>query len=268
MKILSTVFALMLATSAVAQDNLVIAGGLGGGGYNRFALDLSERLEQRGYRGVSVTQNNGSDAITLAACSGSADIWIAQVDAIYKRYTENCELRPVGIYGNEYAVLLVPPESEISELADMDENTRIAVDGIGSGSELFWKTIVSIENGDDGDKDDWASAQAVNSASDMLLTMQSFGDIDAVLLVRKPDSPDVENLLERGWELAQLWDRDIDDLQFNSVPLYASEERYIGVNKYSGNNYNWVYEVRSFIGVSEEHAGNQQLIRDLASAVQ
>lgn len=266
--VLATVLALT-ATVGIAQDKttpITIAAGMQGGDYDKFAKAMSTRMAQRGYTNVSVSNNNGSDAITLAVCNGKADVWIAQVDAIYTRYQEGCVLFPVADYGTEVAVLLVPPNSEIDELSDITEKDHVATDGIGSGTELFWKTIVAIENSEKGSKDEWSRAGMVESSPDMLNTMANFGDIQAAVLVRKKDNDHIKVLLNQGWTIAELWDKDINDEEFNNLPLYDSvEETFVASKK---DHENWVYKVRSFVGVSKAYADNRAFKMDVASSVQ
>lgn len=266
--ILSGLLALT-ATAGMAQDKtspVTIAAGMAGGGYDKFAKTMATRLNQRGYSAVSVSNNNGSDAITLAACNGKADIWIAQVDAIYTRYQEGCVLSPVADYGTEVAVLLVPPKSGIDELSDLTAKDKVATDGIGSGTELFWKTIVSIENSDNGSKDVWSQAGMVESSPEMLNTMANFGDIQAALLVRKTDNDQIKMLLNQGWTVAELWDKDINDEEFNNLPLYDSSEASFDFSK--GTAQNWVYSVRSFVGVTKSSADNRNFKMDVAASIQ
>ena len=272
MKLKNIFMAVVLAIApygAYAQDKaspVTIAAGMSGGGYDKFAKTMAQRMAQRGYDAVTVSNNNGSDAITLAACNAKADIWIAQVDAIYTRYQEGCVLTPVADYGTEYAIMLVPPKSNIDELSDMTADDAVAVDGIGSGTELFWKTIVSIENGDEGSKDEWAKAKPVESSPEMLNTMANFGDIQAALLVRKLDNDQLDMLLNQGWKMVELWDKDINDREFNNLPLYESIEGTVNYTK--GADENWVYAVRSFVGVSKKHADNRPFKMDVAASIQ
>jgi len=272
MKLKNILIAAVLAIApfgAYAQDKatpVTIAAGMPGGGYDKFAKTMAQRLTQRGYDSVTVSNNNGSDAITLAACNAKADIWIAQVDAIYTRYQEGCVLTPVADYGTEYAVMLVPPKSDIEELGDLTSEDAIAVDGIGSGTELFWKTIVSIENSDEGSKDEWSKAKPVESSPEMLNTMANFGDVQAAILVRKLDSDQLDMLLNQGWRMVELWDKDINDREFNNLPLYESIEGTVNFTK--GADENWVYAVRSFVGVSKKHADNRPFKMDVAASIQ
>ena len=225
--------AIIAATPALSEP-LIIGAGKAGGGYDKAAQTLSLRLQQRNTDAV-VSNYNGSDEITLALCQKAADIGYAQIDAIYARGQEGCFLKPIGIYGTEYATIWFPPKSSNNELEDLTADSRILVDTIGSGSELFWNTIVGIETGEDGSGDEWASAQPVYEPVDMAPTLGSFGEIDALLIVRKPGSADFDYLQEAGWELGWVYDKDINDLMFNDVSIYQSDDRY------------QTYEVRSFL---------------------
>jgi hypothetical protein len=232
----STILSLILTTAAfpALAEPLVIGAGKASGNYDSAAQRLAQRLQQRNTDAI-VSNYNGSDEITLALCQKAADIGYAQIDAIYARGQEGCFLKPIGIYGTEYAQIWFPPKSDNDELEDLDTSSKILVDTIGSGSELFWNTIVSIETGDDGTNDAWSKAQPVYEPIDMAPTLGSFGEIDAVLMVRKPSSLDAKLLTENGWTLGWIYDKDINDLMFNDVSLYSSDQNY------------QTYEVRSFL---------------------
>ena len=256
------------AGTAIAQDKaapLTIAAGMQGGGYDQFAQNMAVRLAQRGYSAVTVTNNNGSDAITLAACNDKADVAITQIDAIFARFQEGCNLTPVADYGIEYAIILFPPKSDDYKLRHLTATDHVAVDGIGSGTELFWKTIVAIDNGDNGDKANWSKAVPVESSPDQLNTMANFGDIQAAILVRKTDSKDITMLLEQGWTIGEMWAGDIDNQQFNNKPLYESTEpKFV----YSGGSVsNYAYAVRSFVVVSKAHATDRAYKMDISKSI-
>lgn len=257
----------LLSPGAVSAEPLVIAAGKPGGGYDRRALQIAERIEQRGLD-AAVVNFAGSDEISLALCSGRAQLGILQIDAIYARSLEGCQMKAVASYGTEVALLLFPPRSPHDELSDLGPGSAILVDTIGSGSELFWRTIVRIETGEDGSNDEWAMARAVNDPVELANASAEMGEIHAVLLVRKPDAADVQALLGQGWTLGELWDRDVDDLAFNGGPLYLSEEKKIPLP--GGKTvWEWVYGVRSFIAVPQAVAtGDRQLFAAITAAAQ
>jgi|GEM_PF-1341961 len=257
----------VFAPGASFAQGIDIATGKAGGGYDRRAKQIGQRLEQRGIV-TALTNYNGSDEISLALCSGRASLGILQIDAVYARSLEGCQMKAVGSYGAEAALVLFPPRSDFDELSDLGAGNAVLVDTVGSGSDLFWRTISRIEAGEDGSGDEWASARVVNDLLELANTSAQMGEIHAVVLVRKPDSADVQALLGQGWTVGELWDRDIDDLVFNGAPLYHSAK--LKVTAPGGKPVNaWAYEVRSFIVVTRSIAdGDRQRFAAVTAAAQ
>lgn len=255
-----------LATTAFAEP-LVIATGKDGGGYDKAAREVSQRLAQRQIANT-VLNLNGSEEISLAVCGGAADIGWMQIDAIYARAMEGCTMKAVGLYGDEVAVILFPPRADHDELSDLSAKDAVLVDTIGSGSSLFWATMARIEKGPDGSGDKWAEARAVFDPVSLAHTSAELAEIQAVVLVRKPDSPDITRLLDLGWTLGELWDKDINDLNFNGGELYESLKVEITPpGKKKVRNYG--YKVRSFVVVSDKLArGDRNTFSVIAGAVQ
>lgn len=251
------VIAGLAGIAAAGTDDFVIAAGKPGGGYDKRARQIEQRLEQRGIP-AEVLNFNGSDEISLAVCAGRASIGIMQIDAIYARSLEGCQMKAVGSYGAELALILFPPRSAADQLSDLGPGSAVMVDTIGSGAELFWRTIVRIETGEDGDNDAWASARAVNDPMELANTAAEMGEIDAVIVVQKPDATIVQSLIGQGWTVGELWDRDIGDLVFNGGALYRAEE--FGIPAPGGKKtWAWGYEVRSFIVVPRVVADGDRL---------
>lgn len=264
MKNLISAIALTAITGPALAGTIEIATGAEGGGYHGASRSISQRLTQRGYE-VNITNYNGSDEITLAMCSGEANLGIAQIDAVDARALENCSLRPVGSYGTEVAVILFPPKSGLDELDDMTSEHKLLVDNVGSGTDLFWHTIKRIETGDNGNNSDWSQVVAVNDPVSMAITLAEFGDIDAVMMVRKPDSKDIHNLLNRGWTLGELYDKDIDDYEFNGDPLYESQK--IKLRTLNGKHKGWGYGVKSFYLVTQDLAQDRKAFALIAGSI-
>ncbi|WP_282091308.1 hypothetical protein [Epibacterium ulvae] len=262
MKKLALTIALLLGTPALAEDISIATGKLGGG-YDAAANSLQQRLEQRGFD-VEIDNYAGSDEITLALCSGDANLGIAQIDAVDARASEGCNLKPVGVYGEEIAVILFPPKSRLDELDDITADHAVLVDTIGSGTDLFWHTIVRIETGDDGNKSAWSKVRPVNEPVDLAETLASFGEIDAVMMVRTPKSPDIENLLKRGWTLGELHDKDLDDYKFGDASLY--EGRKITLKGSYRKQKGYGYTVRSFYLVTSDLAADRKAFSTIAGA--
>lgn len=212
-----------IATSAYATELRYATGKLDGG-YDAFSHQQGERLGQRGYT-VNITNYNGSDEITLALCNNKADIGITQIDALDARELEGCTLETAGTYGDgEWAVIMFPPDSDYDELDDFDGTQKVLVDTIGSGSALFWDTIVRIEKGENGNNSDWASSTPVYDEVLLADGLARRNAIDAVIMVRKEGSQDIERLLKRGWEMGELYDKDIDDYEYLGGPLYKGDD--------------------------------------------
>lgn len=257
LKALTTAAVAIVIAASVNAEPLTIGTGKEGGGYDRRAREIAERLTQRGIE-TTVVNMNGSEEISLAVCAGRADLGLMQIDAIYSRALEGCDLKPVASHGTEYAFLLFPPKSRHSELSDLTEQDAILADTIGSGSDLWLRTAIKIETGDDGDKDAWSKLRIVNDPIDLAHASAELGDISGVLLVRKPDSADISRLFDLGWTLGYLWDRDLDGLKFKEKPLYEGEKVTL---RYQGKTFkNWAYQVRSFVVANPKIAAGDRKV--------
>lgn len=241
--ILAAIALVAAATCAVAEPVTIYTGGKGGG-YDAAAQTMAARMAQRGYE-VTVENRNGSDDITLQACRDENAVWIAQIDALYAReMKDGCFLPVVADYGTEVAALFFAPGSRMNDLGDLDGGKTIFVDKVGSGSELTWRTMVAIEL-EHGRGDDWTKAQTETSDLRRATAMANRGKVHAALLVRKESSADFQMLIDQGWELGDLSDKDINDLKYGSKPLYERTKVRIGKAKDNG------YLVPSFIGTTE-----------------
>lgn len=244
----------MLAQPMMADsDVFTVAVGQEGRGYESFGKEVISRLKNMDGEYENYA---GSDDISLAVCDGDAEGGIMQIDAIYARQKEGCRMRIVGTYGSEYAYLLVPEDSKLDELHDFDSSTRVLVDEIGSGTDLFWNTIIDIETGEHGNSSTWSKANPVNDPLFLADAMADAGEIDAVLMVTTTDSAELRELIDGGWELIQLEDKDINDLEFNGDSLYPREEAEIaGTSGFlSGNTSADSYVVRSFFVLNSDYA--------------
>ncbi|WNL50727.1 TRAP transporter solute receptor [Ruegeria phage RpAliso] len=258
--------ALALGATAAFADPAIIAVGQEGRGYEAFGKQMVQRLGDR--LPSEIVNYEGSDDISRAVCDGDADMGIMQIDAIYARSLEGCNLRVVGTYGTEYAYLLFPPDGG-SDLGDLGENKKILVDTIGSGTDLFWHTAVSIETGEHGNKSSWSKTTPVNDPIFIAQTLADMGEIDAALMVTTPTSTELKELIDAGWTLGKLKDKDIDDQQFNGSSLYPREDAEVAGTGgfFSGNDSNKSYAIRSFVVISEELMKDRRAFADVARAV-
>lgn len=256
-----------LPFAAAAQDITFYTGGEGGG-YDGKARDIAQRLDQRG-QSVEIINRNGSDDITLQACNNPENAaWIAQKDALWVREIQDgCTLVDVGIYGTEYAMIFFPPNSRNDELSHLSEGDSVLVDKVGSGSELTWRNMVSIE-AEHGGSDAWSQANIVAESPKRATSMASRGTVQAVFLVRTLQSKDVTALISQGWDLGYMYDRDINDLQWNGGPLYEAEKVAI-IRDGSRKDRDWAYVIPSYIGTTEAvERNNPDLFDALLSAAQ
>lgn len=242
---------------------LTIGVGQAGRGYENFGLAMVERLP-----GSGIQNFEGSDDISQAVCDGVVDAGIMQIDAIRARALENCKLRVVGVYGSEFAYLLVPPGSNLDGLDDFNSTTKILIDTIGSGTDLFWQTVLSIETGKNGNNSSWSKAKGVNDPTFIAQTMAETGEIDAVLVVAKPNSTDLKELIDAGWDLIQFYDKDINDEMFNGEELYPVGDASIaGTGGWlSGDKSSSSYAIRSFIVLGDTAAKDRKVFADTARA--
>lgn len=262
--LLATAISMSLAGAAHAETAIGV--GQPGRGYEAFGKDMVERLV--GKMPARIANYEGSDAISRAVCDGEVQVGIMQIDAIYARQKEGCSLRVVGTYGTEYAYMLVPPGSSIDELHDLSAGSKVLVDTVGSGTDLFWNTIVSIETGPQGNKSGWAQATSINDPVFLAPSMADLGEVDAVMVVGTTKSKDVKELVDAGWELVAIDDKDINDEMFNGNSLYPREDAEIdGTGGWlSGNASNTSYAIRSFVVVGSELAADRRAFADVAQA--
>lgn len=264
-KLFLATMAFLFTAALAAADDLTFATGLMDGGYDTNARAFAQRYEQRADAEVTIINLNGSGEISLALCSGKADIGQMQIGAMEARMQDGCRLRPAGDYGSETAMLWFPPGSDLDELSDMTADTKVLVGPVGSGSELWWENAVRIETGDHGNNSDWSQAVMVNDDVEMAGTLANFGDIDAVVIVMKPSDSRVETLASLGWELGELYDKDINDYEFNGKPLYEAKKAKFSTS--SGRHKNWTYEVQSFYVVTAETARDKTKFRAIVSSI-
>ena len=233
--LVTTVFVAIMGVSSVAAQSVAV--GQEGRGYEERGLALVSQL-----RGDWQTINfAGSEDIARAVCGdisipttssktleeldlNAPVVGIAQIDALMTMQLEGCKLLPLAEYpAQEYAFILFPPDSELDSLHDLNKNHRILVDTVGSGTSLFWNTIVRIEK-EYGNSSDWINAKSVNGLVSLGPAMASIGEIDAVLLVTSEDSKMVLNWLDNlDWVLGELNDSDINDMEFGRGSLYERE---------------------------------------------
>lgn len=241
----------LLAGTAMADT---IGTGRDGGGYDARATSFVQQL------GGDWDLENyaGSEDIARAVCDDDNDvnIGIMQIDAMVQLGNEGCVLAPVGVYpAQEYAFIMFPPGGE-NELDDFNGTNRVLVGEAGSGTALFWRTIVAIENGENGNGSAWSEMTPVFGPTALANAQASMGQINAVIMVTSPDAQAIQDLLNLGWTVGELDDKDIDDFQFNGSSLYTRstieiddpnawrniKQDAVEVRSFWAANMNWVTE--------------------------
>lgn len=251
MKKLIAIGAIFFAlTGAAFAQTLTIAAGQEGRGYDRFAKAAVQRLVVKDIP-ATVSNNAGSDEITDKVCKGFAQLGITQIDAVDIRSREGCKLAIVGSYGSEQAIILFPKDSPYDSLSDLSGSNHILVDDVGSGTDLFWHNIVSIETGENGNNSDWSKVKPVNDIFLAADGLASSKNIDAVLMVTTPDSETLAEMVANGWEIGDLYDKDINDYVYNGESLYTADSVDLGT-KWGGGDEGDTYVVRSVVVANEE----------------
>lgn len=234
--------------SVTRAEPISIYTGTKGGGYDAKAKQIAARISQRGIQS-EIINRNGSDDITLQACQNEKAMWIAQGDALYKReMKDGCYLSVVADYGDETAMLMFPPGSDNSKLKHLGSSDKLFVAAVGSGSELTARNMQSIEV-EHGRGDDWAKTEIVTGDLRRLNALANRGRVTAALLVMKPTDDRISKLLDTGWTLGSLYDKDINDLQWGEKPLYQAIKYSVKVGSKTKKADGYV--VKSFIGTTE-----------------
>ena len=258
-KTLVTLASLALFAGAAIAEPVSIGAGKEGRKYDKWAQDIASAFTQRGTE-ASVINFTGSDEITLGLCSDKVAFAPAQQDAAYQRAMEGCELLELWTYpSEEYMFLLVPPKSDIDELEDLTETSKVATDLAGSGSDFTLRQLRRIEQGDEGSKDDWSKLQIDNRSLKSAMGLGAGGKLDAVFIVADTGSADLAFFLKNGWTAVEVYDKDLNDLEYNGQSLYEGEDVRINGSKV------YTYRVKTFIYGKELPAATQELFESVMS---
>lgn len=84
------------------------------------------------------------------------------------------------------------------------------------------------------------------------------GKIDAVFLVGSKTSADLEFFVKNGWKAAEVYDKDLNDLQFNGQALYEGLDV-----KVEGVGSVYTYQVKTFIFGKELGEQQQELFESV-----
>jgi len=242
-----TIFFISVSLAVATSAQTTFYTGVKNGGYDAAASTTAIRLQQRGVE-VVIENKNGSDEITLAVCNNPNSMGLTQLDAIWKRETQDgCFLPVVGTHIVETAMMFTPPDSDINELSDLTASSNVFVGGVGSGSELTFRNMQFIEK-EHGRGNEWSDARVVTGDWRRVQALAVRGQVDAVVMVAATDSRSASQLLSAGWSSAELWDRDINDLTTPQGEVLYEPYKYTDAN----GDKEWGYKVPSFYVVNQE----------------
>lgn len=229
--------ALMSISSQSLAGEVTLCGGAEGGGYDTIMRRIGNELEKRGHK-VNIRNLGGSEDILNEINNGSCDYGPAQKDIHFKMKSKMTGTLPVSLLYEEVMLLVCTKNSGYDELSDIKEGDIILTDVIGSGSALTWETMVQIEN-EVGNKSPWSRARVDNttplsSASGKM----SLGDVKCAFGVNKLSKDNWAGTLEKqGHVVSWIYDKHLDDLEYNGSPLYNSVRIPRGVYKTKFDTY-------------------------------
>ncbi len=195
----------------------------GRGGIYHFAGRQIAAASDRARVSITVLESDGSLANTRGLANGTCDAAILQADAILAYDLENpdnrLDLAPLDYLHREYVHLVCRRDAQITEVADLvdgAETTRILMGAVGSGSHVTWRSFTRLDP-------DYAPVLSV--AIDDREAMASAliqGRAECLLFVTGLNSAYMAALEERGdaFRLVPVDDGDFDDFEMLGNKLY------------------------------------------------
>lgn len=233
-----SVFAL-LATAGIASADVVLCAGAQGRNYDSVMKSIAGELNNQGIPST-ILNLGGSEDILNALDQGKCSYGPAQKDVHYNLTKKNAGLsatvQPVSLLYNEAMTMFCSSDSDIDELSDIDEGTKIIVDKIGSGSALTWDTMVNVET-EFGSGSSWIKAQVEYTPLDESVAALSLGNADCAFGVGAVPSNWAKGLEEAGNTLSWVYDKDLNDLTVGKSSLYPSVRIPRGAYSYKFDTY-------------------------------
>lgn len=211
------------ALSASAAD-VTLCAGRQGGGYDGLMRAIGSELERKGHT-VTVLNLGGSEDILDSLTKGSCAFGPAQGDIFYKKNKEApgslSGVVPVDVLYSEAMQLVCSESSGYDELDDIQAGDAVIVDVIGSGSSLTWDNLVAIEK-EFGNGSYWAAAAPSYTPLDEASAALALGQAKCAFGVGRVPIDWAKSILDRGGVLSEVYDKDINDLEFNGSSLYEA----------------------------------------------
>lgn len=230
----------LISTPLMAQSaEVTLCAGSPGRNYDSVMKSISTELQSRGHV-VTIKNLKGSEDILRNLDSGQCDYGPAQKDVHYKMSKDNAgfaaTVTPIALLYNEAMTLFCSEDSDIDELSDMDENTTVIVDSIGSGSALTWDNMVSIEK-EYGGGSSWMNAKIDYTPLDEAQAKISLGEADCAFGVGAVPSNWALELQKNGETLSWIYDKDLNDLVVGKASLYPAVRVPYGAYAYKFDTY-------------------------------
>ena len=220
------------ATEDAQVETFKIGAGKKGGGYDGAARGIASQLNSFGTP-TEVVNMNGSDALSLALCSEQLDAAPFQLDAEFLR-GEQCAFDDRMLYGGEYVMLFVPEDSKKNELHDFGEGDTFFTGPEGSGAWVSLKAMQIIDR-EHGQSNEWTKVQPAAFDDYRTFKRAIRKGADAVLVTNKANADIVIALVDAGYELADLKDRDLNDAVSSVTGKSVYKREKIKIKTPSGN---------------------------------
>ncbi|HRP36240.1 MAG TPA: TAXI family TRAP transporter solute-binding subunit [Candidatus Dojkabacteria bacterium] len=218
--------AFALAASALYSPaysaDVTLCAGSPGRNYDSVMKGIGIELQNRGHN-VTIKNLKGSEDILRQLDAGTCDYGPAQKDIHWKLSKDNAgfaqTVTAMSLLYNEAITMFCSKDSGIDELSDLDENSTVIVDTIGSGSALTWDNLVNIEK-EYGNGSSWINAKIEFAPLDEAQAKMSLGEADCAFGVGAVPSNWALTLQENGETLSWVYDKDINDLVVGKSSLY------------------------------------------------
>lgn len=213
--ILGAALAALCCSSALAGE-VTLCSGSAGGGYDGLIQSVGVELQKADHT-VTIRNFAGSENILNGIAGGQCAFGPAQGDIFYLMSKNDqsvlSKVIPVDLLYTEVMTLVCSPSSGYDELSDLAEGDPVIVDSIGSGSALTWENLKNIE-AEYGSGSAWSKATPIFSPLDEAGGALATGQAKCAFGVGKVPSNWAINLVNRGYTLSYIYDKDINDLEF------------------------------------------------------
>ena len=212
--------------TAAERADFRIAESRRGTSYYDFAHRLAENLTDAGYT-VELVPTKGAGENGSKVCEGEVDLAPTQMD-VYMTLSDdhndngvdNCPMSIVSRFGYQYVYLLVPPDSPINDLHDLD-GRRVFIGPMGSGENFTWNLIFKNER--EKGISDWTKAIPVIAPYSSIEKLAADGQIEAAMLIVRSQSAIPTHLINKGWRALNFHDTDVSTIMLGENAVYEED---------------------------------------------